>query len=138
LNNSLFNETDHIQVTVAASDPDNDPLSYLIKIDGVQVSTLSSYNWTTNYSSAGYHDISISVSDGKISVNSTITVYINNVYPRYDINSNGIVDIGDLVIIGQHFNEMVSAPYPKYDVNMDGIVDIMDITIIGQHFGSAI
>jgi hypothetical protein len=134
-NNSSFNETDVIQITVTANDPDNDPISYRITVDSVQVSTSSNYNWTTNYSSAGYHNIIISVSDGINTVNSTITIYINNVYPRYDVNNDGTVDVGDLVLIGQHFNEIVSPPYPRYDVNMDGIVDILDITMTAQRFG---
>jgi len=134
-NGSIFNETDHIQITVTASDPDNDPLSYVIKIDGVQVSTSSNYVWTTDYSNAGYHNIYISISDGTATVNRTITIYVNNVYPRYDVNENGIVDISDLVIIGQHLNEIVIAPYPRYDVNMDGVVDVLDVTITAQYFG---
>jgi hypothetical protein len=134
-NGSIFNETEQIQITVTASDPDSDPVSYVIKIDGIQVSTLSKYNWTTNYSNAGYHNIFISVSDGIATVNSTIIIYINNAYPRYDVDENGIVDIRDMVIIGQNFNKIVSAPYPRYDVNMDGVVDIADITITAQYFG---
>jgi len=55
--------------------------------------------------------------------------------PRYDINEDGKVEIGDLVIIGQHFNEVVNIPYPRYDVNMDGVVDIEDVKITSQHFG---
>lgn len=134
-NGSIFNETDLVQITVTASDPDGDPLNYVIKIDGVQVSTSLSYIWTTNYSNAGNHNINISVSDGTDTVNSTIIIYVNNVYPRYDVDENGIVDISDLVIIGQHFNDIVSAPYPRYDVNMDGVVDVLDITTTAQHFG---
>lgn len=134
-NGSIFNETDAIQITVTANDLDNDPLSYVIKIDGIQVSTSSTYIWTTNYSNAGYHNIYISVNDGTATVNSTITIYVNNVYPRYDVNENGIVDISDMVIIGQHFNDIVIAPYPRYDVNMDGVVDVLDITITAQYFG---
>lgn len=136
-NGSIFNEADQIPITVTANDPDSDPLIYVIKIDGVQVSTSSAYIWTTNYSNAGYHDIFMSVSDGIVTVNSTITIYINNAYPRYDVNENGIVDIGDMVMIGQHFNDIVSAPYPRYDVNMDGVVDVLDITTTTQHFGEA-
>ncbi len=134
-NSSIFNETDQIQITVTASDPDGDALSYAITIDGVQVNTSSNYIWTTNYSNAGYHNIYISVSDGIAAANSTITIYINNVYPCYDVDENGTVDISDLVIIGQHFNDIVNAPYPRYDVNMDGVVDVLDITIVAQHFG---
>lgn len=59
----------------------------------------------------------------------------NNLYPRYDIDENGIMDTRDLTLIEQHFNEVVSVPYPRYDVNMDGLVNIHDITITGQHFG---
>ncbi len=133
-NGSVFNESDQVKINVTASDPDSDPLSYVIKIDGVQVSTSSSYIWTTD-SKAGYHNIYISVSDGTATTDSTITIYVNKVYPRYDVNENGIVDIGDLETIGQHFNDIVSLPYPRYDVNMDGIVDVLDITITAQHYG---
>ncbi len=134
-NGSIFNETDTIAIIATSTDPDNDSLTYMIKIDGVLASTTSNYTWVTTYSSSGYHNLNISVSDGIITVNNTITIYVNNVYPRYDVDANGIVDIADLVLIGQHFNEIVISPYPRYDVNMDGVVDIMDITMTAQHFG---
>lgn len=57
-----------------------------------------------------------------------------NIYPRYDINENGIVDIDDLLIQSQYFNRIVSIPYPRYDVNMDGLVNILDSRIVAQHF----
>lgn len=134
-NGSTFNETDTIQINITTNDPDNDPLTYFIKINGIQVSTSLGYIWTTNYTSSGYHTIQASVSDGKTSVTQNSTIYINNVYPRYDVNENGIVDIGDLVTIGQHFNENTGIQYPRYDVNKDSVVDIADITITAQHFG---
>lgn len=59
----------------------------------------------------------------------------SNVYPRYDVDENGIVDMDDLTLVGQYFNEIVSIPFPRYDVNIDGLVNIDDITIVGQHFG---
>jgi hypothetical protein len=134
-NGSTYNESDIIYVSATAADYDNDNLSYSIKIDGIQVSTAPIYNWQTNYSSSGNHEIYISVSDGTEVVSNTIPVYINNAYPRYDVNENGMVEIGDIVIIGQHFNEIITLPYPRYDVNIDGVVNIMDIVIAGQHFG---
>jgi hypothetical protein len=133
-NGSVFNEMDIIDISANATDLDNDTLNYSIKIDNRQVSTSSSYNWTTNYSTAGNHVINISVSDGTV-VSKTISVHIKNVYPRYDVNENGVVDIGDIVLIGQHFNETVTLPYPRYDVNNDGVVNIIDLVIAGQHFG---
>ncbi|MCZ7393972.1 MAG: cohesin domain-containing protein [Candidatus Methanoperedens sp.] len=70
-----------------------------------------------------------------IPLNLTNGVVSITVYPRYDVNEDGIVNIEDLTIIEQHFNEIVVAPYPRYDVNMDGVVDIADLTIAAQHFG---
>ena len=134
-NGSVFNETDIIYISANAMDLDNDTLSYSIKIDGTQVSTSSGYNWTTDYTTEGNHDITISVSDGIELVSKTISVYINNVYLRYDVNENGFVDIGDIAVIGQHFNQVVTSPYPRYDVNMDGMVNIADLAIAGQHLG---
>ena len=134
-NGSIYNESDTIQISVTANDPDNDILSYSIKLNGVQVSSSSTYNWITNFSNSGFYTINITVSDGIANSNSILTIYINNVYPRYDVNENGEVDVGDLTIIGQHFNEIVSTPYPRYDVNSDGVVDVLDITLTAQYFG---
>jgi hypothetical protein len=134
-NGSVFNETDTIIIRTTANDLDNDTLSYIIQIDGIQVGTSPDYNWSTNYSSSGSHIINISVTDGTALVSQTIAVQINNAYPRYDVNENGEVEIGDIVLIGQHFNEAFPLPYPRYDVNMDSVVNIMDIVIAGQHFG---
>jgi hypothetical protein len=97
-NGSRFNETDIIQINATATDPDNDPLSYIIKTDNVQVSSSANYTWVTNYNSSGYHNINISVNDGMATVTSTLMIYIH-VYPRYDVNADGIVDIADLTIV---------------------------------------
>ena len=136
-NGSIFKETDIIYISAIAFDADNDTIYYSIKIDGIQVSTSPVYDWLTSYSSSGNHEINISVSDGTEVVSKTIQVYINNAYPRYDINENGRVEIGDIAVIGQHFNEIVTPPYPRYDINMDGMVNIADLVIAGQHFDEA-
>ena len=57
---------------------------------------------------------------------------------RSDVNGNGLVEMDDIEIINQHFNEAVSEPYPAYEVNLDGIVDIGDMTLAGQHFNESI
>lgn len=62
-------------------------------------------------------------------------VVINICNAIWDVNHDGITDIRDIVIVGQHFGERPSPPYPAYDINQDGIIDIRDIVIIGQHFG---
>lgn len=57
---------------------------------------------------------------------------------QYDVNGNGTIDIVDLVIIQQHFNEITSSPYQPYDVNSDGVVNISDATLVGQHIGETV
>ncbi len=107
----------------------------------------------SNFSSLNFHLNSTSVAiDKGISVNSPafdfdgiarpsgsgydIGAYeYRTSYPRYDVNEDGVVDINDLILVKQHFNEVVSIPYPKYDVKINGIVNIEDITIVAQHFG---
>ena len=221
-NGSVFNESDVITIEVIASDPNDDALSYEIKIDGVTKSTASNYSWVTDYESAGTHVISVKVSDGfasdtkehtiiindvnrppvltpignksvdegalleftvsaydpdndtltftasnlpegaefnsttrtfswtpdyfqagsyqicftvsdakGLSVSENITITVNNAYPPYDVNKDGIIDIRDLTIVGQHYGEEDSI----YDLNGDGIVDVSDLVIVGQHFG---
>jgi hypothetical protein len=125
--------------TVSASDPDGDYLTY----SAVNLPSGASFDpstrtfqWTPDFAQSGtYEDVRFEVSDGIYTDHENITITVNDVYPRYDVDENGMVDIADLVIIGQHFNEIQTAPYPRYDVNMDGIVNILDITIAAQHFG---
>ncbi len=54
--------------------------------------------------------------------------------PPWDVNCDGIVDLSDLVLVGQHFGE--SHPSQRrVDLNGDGVVDISDLVLIGKHFG---
>ncbi len=54
----------------------------------------------------------------------------------WDINSDGTVDIFDLIIVGKHLGE--SPPtHPGADVNKDGAVDISDLVLVGKHFGES-
>ena len=54
----------------------------------------------------------------------------------WDVNGDGIVNVLDLVFVGQHLGEEITEPMKRNpDVNRDDIVDIDDITLIGQHFG---
>lgn len=52
-----------------------------------------------------------------------------------DVNTDGKVDVQDLVIAGQHFGETTTQPYPIYDLNKDGVVNILDLIIVGQNYG---
>ena len=54
----------------------------------------------------------------------------------WDINSDGVVDIQDLILVSNSFDEE-SSEYPKTDVNKDGHVDIIDLLTVAAHFGES-
>ena len=49
----------------------------------------------------------------------------------WDTNSDGVVDIFDLVTVGQRWGQKGGTG----DLNGDGIIDIADLVLLGQHFG---
>ena len=51
-----------------------------------------------------------------------------------DVNSDGIVNILDLVIVARNISKPKS-DNAKADVNKDGVVDMLDLDIVRQHFG---
>ena len=55
----------------------------------------------------------------------------------WDINSDGIVDSHDLVLVSENYGTKNPA-HPKIDVNKDGTVDIIDLLIVAAHFGESV
>ena len=51
----------------------------------------------------------------------------------YDLNGDGLVNILDLVLIGQNFGQA----HPQADVNDDGVVNIFDLITVAQQLGGA-
>ena len=54
----------------------------------------------------------------------------------WDINNDGIVDIGDMILVSNSFG-IESPEHPKLDVNRDGKVDIIDLLLVAAHFGES-
>ena len=57
------------------------------------------------------------------------------VFPAWDINMNGCINVLDLILVGQHFGETGEHGWIREDVNPDGVINVLDLIIIGQHFG---
>ena len=55
----------------------------------------------------------------------------------WDIDSDGIVDIQDLILVANNF-DVASPEPPKVDVNKDGRVDIIDLLLVAAHFGESV
>ncbi len=53
-----------------------------------------------------------------------------------DVNTDGFVNILDLVFIASHFGEMPPEDqFPNPDINTDGTVNILDLVLAANHFG---
>jgi hypothetical protein len=135
---SEFGEGQVINMRVVAEDPEGEPLSYSLNINGVQVSSSASYQWITDYSSAGTHTIGVTVSDGNSQTSQTHTVTILDVHPRWDVNMDGVVNILDITLVGQNYGSTYSNSLPRWDVNQDGIVNVQDLSIVAARFGETV
>ncbi|ACV62814.1 hypothetical protein Dtox_1979 [Desulfofarcimen acetoxidans DSM 771] len=51
-----------------------------------------------------------------------------------DVNQDGKVDVQDMILVGQHFNERGAAGWISEDINKDGEIDVLDMIFIGQHW----
>ncbi|UZE93591.1 MAG: lamin tail domain-containing protein [Candidatus Pacearchaeota archaeon] len=60
-----INEGETLHFEVWAHDPNNDPLFYTWKLDGQEVSTISSYDYNPDYNASGLHDVYVIVYDNK-------------------------------------------------------------------------
>ncbi|MGM0771198.1 MAG: disaggregatase related repeat-containing protein, partial [Halobacteriota archaeon] len=135
-NNDVFEEGSVINIGVTASDADGQDLDYLLRIDGVTVSTTSSYAWTTDASSDGTHIIEAIVSDGTDQFTAQHVITVIKIHPRWDVNKDGVVNILDVTIVAQNLGN--DKPHPSWDVNQDGEVNIQDLTIVAHYFGETI
>ena len=74
-----IDETQSIDFSVTASDLNKDPLTYIWKLDGSDVSDANAWTYQTDYDSAGSHTVKVDVSDG-LSISSKIwSVNVRNV-----------------------------------------------------------
>ncbi|MBD7910189.1 dockerin type I domain-containing protein [Clostridium cibarium] len=73
----------------------------------------------------------ISYAEGGISKTETVSIAYNE-----DVNSDGVVDMLDLAILGNSYNAKAGTSLYKasYDVNSDSIIDIYDITKVATEF----
>jgi len=56
------------------------------------------------------------------------------IYPPWDVNQDGVVDVIDLALVRLEYNRLAS-PDSNADVTGDGKVDIFDFVLVVKHFG---
>jgi len=89
------------------------------------------FSWKPDYEQAGdYCDVRFEVQDGIEVDYEDICIVVEDVWPRWDVNMDGIVNKKDFLIVLNHYREVVDVPGPRYDVNCDGKVNTNDIKVI--------
>lgn len=81
IGNRVINETETLEFTINATDPDGDDLTYIVEgdlEDYFDLDTLT-FSWTSNYDDAGEYTMTFKVSDGEADTFETITITVNNV-----------------------------------------------------------
>ncbi|MBM3234980.1 hypothetical protein FJZ31_01645 [Candidatus Poribacteria bacterium] len=96
--------------------------------------------FTVNVS--GDHKLYYRSSDkvGNVEAEQSVSIRVEVVTPTtpWDVNNDGLVDVNDLLLVGQHFGETIKEPVlPNPDVNGDGVVDIGDLALIGIYLGES-
>lgn len=75
----VIDETQSINFSLKASDLNHDNLSFVWKLDGVDVSNDDSYTYQTTYDDEGTHTIKVEVSDGTSSTSKIWSIQVRNV-----------------------------------------------------------
>jgi hypothetical protein len=63
------------------------------------------------------------------------TVVIAQEQPGWDLNGDGICNIGDVVVAGLRWGETGTSGWIMQDLNTDGVINIGDVVVLGLHWG---
>lgn len=106
--------------------------NYIIKRDGVQVSTTTSLHYEdTGLAGGASYSYQVAAVDaaGNTSASATISAETTSIRPG-DFDENGKVDAGDLAGLLGAWSSTASQDLNRYDLNDNGIVDIFDLSIL--------
>ncbi len=122
-----------VDVSSYFSDADGDTLTYTAVSSATATATVSVSNATVTITAvaAGTATVTVTATDpGGLSATQTISVTVAN---PADVNSDGVVNIYDLVLVASQFGTSNSAA----DVNGDGTVNTQDLVRVSSALGSA-
>ena len=63
------------------------------------------------------------------------TVLITQARPGWDLNGDGVCNIGDVVVVGLHWDETGAPGWIPEDLNSDGVINIGDVVVLGLYWG---
>ena len=134
-----INETETINFLIDAYDPDGNDLEYSWQVDDVEVSTEASYDFETDYTSAGVYVVTLDVTDNFVTrneLNYTWNVTVN------DVSGSGEIIIPNITKLYQnHPNPFNPETNIQFDIkeNETGILTIFNTKgqiVASQSFNS--
>jgi hypothetical protein len=138
IGDKAVNEGELLTFSISAIDPDSGTLTYSASNLPLGASfdpVTRTFYWTPNYAQAGFYtNVRFEVSDGSLSDFEEITITVNQPYDDWDTNTDGAVNVLDMIRVGQHWGEVGLEGWIREDVNEDGAVNVLDMILIGQHW----
>lgn len=103
--------------------------NYSVSDNGITTKEAISFWWTPTEDQLGIWVVRFRVTDpGGLSDFEDVTI---TVYSPLDANRDLAINVLDLIMVGQHFQE--PAPVlPEADINGDGAIDVLDLISVAQ------
>ncbi len=135
IGNKTVNEGVSLSFIISATDPDGDSMTYSassLPSGAVFNPATKTFTWTPSYRQAGsYTSVHFMVSDSNMSDSEDIIITVNNVYES-DINSDGVVNVLDIIRVAQHWGETGANGWIQEDINENGTINVLDVILVGQ------
>jgi hypothetical protein len=92
------------------------------------------YRSTTAFSAVGNYSYSIQARDTSNNVATSSTV-VFSMPPNWDVNSDGMITVLDLVVISNRYGQSGSNGWIREDVDNNGAIQVLDLSMVSSHFG---
>jgi hypothetical protein len=116
----------------------NFPTSWAWDFDNNGTIDSTARNPSYTYTSAGTYSVKLTVSNAAGSDSELKAGYIvvstSSANPFWDLNSDHICDIGDVVMLGLKWGQTGAGGWIPEDLNNDGIIDIGDVVVLGLYW----
>jgi len=129
-----INELESISFSIDAYDPDGNELEYIWQIDGANVSTTNTYDFTTDYSSAGSYIITLDVTDNfsRRSLNYTWDITVNDVDQAIVVNEILPTPGKFSITQDETVDFIITAENPDGDIYYSWILDGVEVSIVNE------
>ena len=63
------------------------------------------------------------------------SVYYFSMPPNWDVNNDGVINIVDLVLVSNHYDETGNLGWIREDVDNNGEILVFDLVVVSNHYG---